>query len=89
MTTELDAIKTLLWEVWDPIDVNDSPGAFGEYDSYADRICSMLARGADAEEIARHLSWIVTNLIGLGTTDQHSLMVAKKAVAIHLGHTPI
>lgn len=89
MTTKLEAIKALLWEKWDPIGVNDEPGAFGEYDSYADQIHAMLDRGAGAEEIARHLSWVVTTLIGLGTTDQHSMAIARQAVAIHLGHTSI
>ena len=89
MSSELEAIKALLWEEWDPIGVNDDSDAFGEYDSYADQVYSMLARGADSEEIARHLSWVVHTLIGLGTNDQHSAMIANRAVAIHLSHTAI
>jgi hypothetical protein len=89
MTDKLEAIRTLLWKEWDPIGVNDEPDAFGEYDTYADQIHAMLDRGGDAEEISRHLSWVVTTLIGLGTNDQHSMKIAKKAVAIYLGHASI
>jgi hypothetical protein len=84
VSDELAALKALLWEAWDPIGVNDNPDAFGEYDSYAPQIQAMLERGADADEIARHLSWIVTDYIGLSADDQHSLAIARKAVAAHL-----
>ncbi|WP_374409688.1 hypothetical protein [Novosphingobium colocasiae] len=85
--TELDAIKMLLWKEWDPIGVNDDPDALGEYDAYAEQLYGMLSRGADDDELARHLSWCVTALIGLGADDAHSSSIARKAVAIHLGHT--
>ncbi|MBY8825057.1 hypothetical protein [Sphingomonas colocasiae] len=81
--TELDAIAALLWAEWDPIGVNDDPDAAGEYDGYAEQVHAMLKRGADADEVARHLSWTVRVLIGLSTTDEHSLRIARKAVAIH------
>ena len=87
MLPELEEIKNLLWKEWDPIGVNDNSEASGEYDSYADQIYAMLRRGADAEEIARHLSWVVTTLIGLGADDRHSMTIAIRALAIHLGHT--
>jgi hypothetical protein len=86
---ELEAIKILLWEEWDPIGVKDHLQAFGEYDSYAGQVYSKLIRGADAEEIARYLSWVVTTHIGLGADDQHSMAIAEKAVAIHLDHKRI
>lgn len=31
----LEAVRRILWEDWDPIGVNDHPGAIDEYDSYA------------------------------------------------------
>ncbi|MGV3731211.1 MAG: hypothetical protein ACO1NN_10680 [Sphingopyxis sp.] len=81
--TELEAIQALLWEKWDPIGVNDEPAAFGEYDRYAAEVHSMLIRGANAEEIARHLDWVATELIGLGSNVQHCLAVARLAVDIN------
>lgn len=47
-------ICKVLWEQWDPIGVNDTPEASGEYDSYADGIYSLLLRGATDAEIAQH-----------------------------------
>jgi hypothetical protein len=84
MTTELEAMKALLWEEWDPIGVNDDADAFGEYDSYALQLQVMLGRGADVEEVARHLSWVAKTLMGLSSTnDQHSMAIARKVIAIH------
>jgi hypothetical protein len=83
MTTQLDAVKALLWEEWDPIGVNDMPEAHGEYDTYAEQVYVMLARGADAEEIARHLIWVVIEYMGLGTNGDAEALIARKAFAIH------
>ena len=47
----LSEVRRILWEHWDPIGVNDEPGAFGEYDSYAGPIVSRLRRGTTASEI--------------------------------------
>jgi hypothetical protein len=80
--TEIEAIRAILWEDWDPIGVNDNPDISNEYDSYADQIYSMIARGDNTEELARHLSFISKELMGLGANDQHSLAVARKLVAI-------
>ncbi|HZF95898.1 MAG TPA: hypothetical protein VEZ20_13625 [Allosphingosinicella sp.] len=89
MTARREALKLLLWAEWDPIGVNDDPDAFGEYDSYANQIRAMLERGAGADEIARHLSWVVTELIGLGADERHNMAIARKAVAIPADHSPI
>jgi hypothetical protein len=44
MIGELEAIKRLLWEDWDPIGVNGF-GPNDEYDNYAFRIFVMLKEG--------------------------------------------
>ena len=80
--TGIEAIRAILWKDWDPIGVNGNPDISDEYDSYADQIHVMVVRGDGAEDVARHLSWIVIELMGLGANDQHSLAVAKKLVAI-------
>lgn len=89
MLPELEEIRNLLWEEWDPIGLNDNSNLSDEYDRYADEIYAMLRRGADAEEIARHLSWVVTTLMGLGTDDRHSIAIATKALVIHSDHAHI
>lgn len=89
MPPELKAIQALLWEEWDPIGVNDISTASDEYDRYAGEVYSMLSRGADADEIARHLSWSVRTRMGIGASDEDSLKIARRALAIYLGHTRI
>lgn len=55
----------ILWDVWDPIGVNEFTAAFGEYDSYASAIVSLLARGCSARDLETHLLKIETDSMGL------------------------
>jgi hypothetical protein len=64
----LRAIDEILWRLWDPIGVNDMPEARDEYSSYAPGILGLLRRGADDEEIARHLRMIESERMGLHPT---------------------
>jgi hypothetical protein len=65
-TDELLAeVRRILWQHWDPIGVNDQPGAFGEYDSYAPPIVSRLSRGTTASDIDSYLSYVETLDMGL------------------------
>ena len=66
----LKAVKTILFNEWDPIGVNDSPLCCDEYDSYAPAICRMLRRGADTPKLARHLSQLQQISIGLSEVDE-------------------
>jgi len=59
------AVRQILWDVWDPIGVNKSPGAFGEYDSYAPKVVSLLAGGCSPRELETHLSKLETTSMGL------------------------
>lgn len=74
-------VARLLWTEWDPIGVNDS-GPDDEYNGYAPEIVVMLERNADIEEIARHLSEIATERMGLFDNREHSLSTAKKLKAL-------
>ena len=65
MIDKLKNIRRLLWEDWDPIGVNDS-APNDEYDSYADRIFSMVNRGSGESDIAEYLFWAETENMGLG-----------------------
>lgn len=89
MIPELDAIKRLLLNEWDPIGVAGISEAVDEYDSYAMRVFTMLASGATAETIAEYLGWVVTERMELRGNAPHDRQAADKAVAIHLGHARI
>jgi len=59
------AVDTILWEVWDPIGVNDAPEARDEYTSYALGIAGILRAGASDDEIRAHLASIILESMGL------------------------
>jgi len=63
---------------WDPIGVNEYPGAQDEYDSYVDGVCNLLISGADAHKLKQHLSHIETVGMGLSTPCLHLDDVVKK-----------
>lgn len=72
------AIRAVLLEDWDPIDVQHVPEAQGEYDGYVGSVYRLLARGASAEEIAEHLARVERESIGLSTTATALIAVARK-----------
>ena len=40
----------MFWKHWDPIGVNDMPGAKGEYDRYADEIAGLMINSSVVDE---------------------------------------
>lgn len=83
MIPELEAIKSLLLNEWDPIGIADHPGAVDEYDSYAMRAFVMLNSGADESAIFEYLRLTVTKWIGLPGDPLIDRCVAEKMIAIH------
>ena len=83
MIPELEKIKRLLWEEWDPIGVNVEDGWLqDEYDSYAMRVFSMLTAGKSTDEIAEFLRLAETENMGLSPSNIHE-QIAKRALQIH------
>jgi hypothetical protein len=82
MIGELEAIKRLLWEDWDPIGLNGF-GSDDEYDSYAFRVFAMLNEGKEASEIAEFLRWAAVEK-GLSEAGD-CIAIARKVVEIHEG----
>jgi hypothetical protein len=82
MQPGLDLIKTLLLHEWDPIGVFGCEGAEDEYDRYALRVFEMLRKGADADAIARYLTYVVTSAMLLRGNPEEDRLIAAKAVAI-------
>jgi hypothetical protein len=79
----LEAVRRILWETWDPIGVNQTADAFGEYDSYAPTIVDLLARGRSASELDLHLARIETDSIGLSprpSSDRAAAVAALTAL---------
>jgi hypothetical protein len=65
----IGAVDSVLWEVWDPIGVNDVPEARDEYASYAPGVAGLLRSGASDDEIRSHLATIVAEWMGLPPVD--------------------
>ncbi len=78
----LEAIKQLLWREWDPMGVNKSPAAQGEYDGYAFRIWVALHRKATAEQIEAYLERSSTEGMGRGVAPGLNGKLARKIVAM-------
>jgi len=67
----------VLHYVWDPIGVAGSPHARDEYDSYVPGVVSLLLADASAKTIAKHLTQITTDSMGLGAGSQRDLQTAE------------
>ena len=78
MSSELEAIKSLLLHEWDPIGVSDVAEARDEYDAYALQVYKMVRENPDADAIARYLNWVVTSRMLLsGNLDQDRAIAIK------------
>ena len=72
-------MRQILWLDWDPIGVNDTPEAYGEYDSYADSVLGKVLHGATAAELDSFLGEIETDSMGLGSSPAPA---SSRAVAV-------
>ena len=80
---ELDQIKRLLWEEWDPIGVRGDDWPDDEYDSYAPRVLAMLNAESSEAQIADFLLSVETEWMGLSSPSGRVQEVARKALQIH------
>ena len=80
-----ESIRQVLLHDWDPIGVEDEPGAQGEYDSYVGALYRLLIRGASEREIADHLRGIEIDRMGISPVEpSHLLPVARKLKALDI-----
>lgn len=85
------AIDAILFHDWDPIgvkdDAKDHPGLRDEYGSYVGPVYHALTSGASEVEIAALLRRISDESIGLSSSDDRLLIVARKlrALDVRLG----
>lgn len=61
-------LRRLLLDEWDPIGVRGVPGAADEHDGYMSPIVSRLREEASAEDIARFLTEVEEERMGLGSS---------------------
>ena len=81
-------IDETLWNIWDPLGVNDTPGARDEYYSYIGGVFHLLEDRASKEAMADHLHRIATGRMGLSENLGHCRQVAKKLLEIDMSrHT--
>jgi hypothetical protein len=80
-------IDRILWEIWDPIAVNQLSSADDEYSRYVDGVFELLVKGASDDAISQHLLSIAVTTMGLtGVTleQMHPTVVALRAITLEL-----
>ncbi|WNJ88718.1 hypothetical protein [Bosea sp. 685] len=84
MIAELEELKSLLLNDWDPIGVVDVAEAADEYDSYACHLHSMLTAGTTSQAVAEYLNWVVTAQMDLTGNLARNREIAERAVALYV-----
>jgi len=80
MIPELEEIKRLLWEEWDPIGVSGPDWPNDEYDSYAFQAFVKLKGGANVSEIEAYLDWADSENMGLSGRPGRNGTIAQKII---------
>jgi hypothetical protein len=82
MSSELEALKSLLLREWDPLGLSGCDGADNHYEPHAVRVLEMLTEGADAAALASYLNSVVTTELSVTGNVACDRATAVKAVAI-------
>jgi len=81
MTDDLvEKVRTMLWEQWDPIGINQYSQAKDEYDNYATMLSEAVASYATEDELFQLLWSIETIDMGLNG-DEHATRVFARSLA--------
>ena len=83
-----DSIREVLIRDWDPIHVRDIPEAQHEYDGYVGGVYRLLASGASEVAIAAHLASVERESMGLSTTAEALLPVARRLKQLDVRLSP-
>jgi hypothetical protein len=75
-------VREVLLEEWDPIHVIANDGFLDEYDPYIPTLLTKLESGADAENIAQHLDFILTEIMGLWPRPEKAMAAAIALVEL-------
>jgi hypothetical protein len=82
---ELEEIKRILLQEWDPIGASGVDEAADEYDAYALQIFTSLHQGVTVVSLSEYLDRIETEHMGLAARSERSNEVARKVLALHEG----
>jgi hypothetical protein len=85
--TLFEVVDRILWEVWDPIGVNDIPEARNEYSGYVPSVVQQLACGPDAYKLAQHLYSLENVSMSCVTDVQHRNTVAETLLNAYREYT--
>jgi len=82
-------VDEVLFYKWDPIGVSDEPCARGEYESYVQKVRSLVEKTNEIEPIASYLESVVKDMMGMKPNRKHSEVIAELLLehkhAIHEG----
>ena len=77
-----EALDRLLFREWDPIGVNALDGPDDEYRAYLSDFWELVSSGKEASVIAEYLGRVERDHIGMSTSQERRLDVARKAQAL-------
>jgi hypothetical protein len=80
--THVDAIRQILLLEWDPIGGGSGLIPADEYDGYIPVIYRLMQEHVGVEALARHLSHIERERIGMTPSNERNLEVAKNLMAL-------
>ena len=83
-----NSIREVLIRDWDPFQVGDLPELQDEYDAYIGGIYHLLARGASEFAIATHLASVERESMGLSTSAEALLPIARRLRQLDVRLTP-
>lgn len=75
-------IDEILFYEWDPIGVSDSDWARDEYQSYLPRVFAYAMKSKSPEPIAKYLSVVSTENMGLSAAPEHDMKIAKIIIEV-------
>lgn len=75
-------IDEILFYKWDPIGVSDSDWARDEYQSYLPRVFAYAMESDSPEPIAKYLSVVSTENMGLSAAPEHDMKIAKIIIEV-------
>ena len=69
-------VDRILWEIWDPIGVNDAPEARSEYQTYVPAVVALLRREASDAEFLTFLEMTEREIMQVsGSNREHRMAV--------------
>ena len=80
---QLNNVRQILRQDWDPIGVGDDIDAKDEYDSYVFDIYQMLKDGKPADDLLNYLFWAEQERMGLTPNKEQAKKVVAKLITLN------